>query len=161
MSKFLLDTNICIYFLKGKFNLISKIEKIGLVNCFISEITVAELKYGAEKSEQIVENKKKVELLLNKFTVIPIYTSLDVYAKEKTKLSKKAESSRLAESRFAESSRLAESSRFAESSRLAESSRFAELSTQGTSLLSKIKAYSSKLTAPLESDDYDELFYSR
>ena len=88
MSKFLLDTNICIYFLKGKFNLISKIEKIGLVNCFISEITVAELKYGAEKSEQIVENKKKVELLLNKFTVIPIYTSLDVYAKEKTKLSK-------------------------------------------------------------------------
>jgi tRNA(fMet)-specific endonuclease VapC len=88
VSKFLLDTNICIYFLKGKFNLISKIEKIGLVNCFISEITVAELKYGAEKSEQIVENKKKVELLLNKFTVIPIYTSLDVYAKEKTKLSK-------------------------------------------------------------------------
>ena len=88
MTKFLLDTNICIYLLKGKFNLISKIEQVRETNCFISEITVAELKYGAEKSEQIVENKKKVELLINKFTVIPIYTSLDIYAKEKTKLSK-------------------------------------------------------------------------
>jgi len=54
-------------------------------------------------------------------------------------------------------------------SRLAKSSRLAESSTQGTSLLSKIKAYSSKLTvelsnsltAPLEPDNYDKLFYSR
>jgi len=86
--KFLLDTNICIYFLKGKYNLISKIEKIGEENCFISEITVAELKYGAEKSDYVSENRKKVELFINKFTIIPIYTSLDIYAKEKARLSK-------------------------------------------------------------------------
>ena len=88
MSKFLLDTNICIYFLKGKFNLISKIEKTDVKNCFISEITVAELKYGAEKSERVTENRKKVELFINKFTIIPIYSALDIYAKEKARLTK-------------------------------------------------------------------------
>jgi tRNA(fMet)-specific endonuclease VapC len=88
MSKFLLDTNICIYFLKGKFDLISKIEKTDISNCFISEITVAELKYGAEKSERVSENRNKVNQFISKFTVIPIYTCLDIYAIEKARLSK-------------------------------------------------------------------------
>ncbi len=88
MSKYLLDTNICIYFLKGKFDLISKIEKIDINNCFISEITVAELKFGAEKSERVSENKNKINLFIKKFTIIPIYTCLDIYAIEKARLSK-------------------------------------------------------------------------
>ncbi len=41
---YLLDTNICIYFLKGRYGLVKKIERIGFENLFISEITVAELK---------------------------------------------------------------------------------------------------------------------
>lgn len=40
---YLIDTNICIFFLKGKFDLQAKFERVGLENCFISEITVAEL----------------------------------------------------------------------------------------------------------------------
>ena len=44
--KYLLDTNICIYFFKGKFDLATKIEKIGIENCAISEITLAELTFG-------------------------------------------------------------------------------------------------------------------
>ena len=88
MSKYLLDTNICIYFLKGKYDLAAKIEKAGIFNCFISEITVAELKYGAEKSNRIVENSKNIELFIAKFTIVPIYTSLTVYANEKARLSK-------------------------------------------------------------------------
>jgi len=47
--KYLLDTNICIYFFKGLYHLDEKIENIGLQNCAISEITLAELFYGAEK----------------------------------------------------------------------------------------------------------------
>ena len=88
MSKYLLDTNICIFFLKGKYNIVSKIENAGIENCFISEITVAELKYGAEKSNRIIENSKNIELFIAKFTIVPIYTSLTVYAKEKARLSK-------------------------------------------------------------------------
>jgi tRNA(fMet)-specific endonuclease VapC len=48
LKKYLLDTNICIYFLKGLFDLDKKIEQVGMANCFISEITVAELKFGVE-----------------------------------------------------------------------------------------------------------------
>ncbi len=50
--KYLLDTNICIYYLKGIHSVDKKIKKIGISNCSISEITVAELKYGIEKSEK-------------------------------------------------------------------------------------------------------------
>ena len=48
MKKYLLDTNICIFLLRGKYNVNKKIDTVGLDNCYISEITVAELKYGAE-----------------------------------------------------------------------------------------------------------------
>ena len=49
MRKYLLDTNICAYFLNGKYHLDVKIAAIGIENCAISEITIAELKYGIKK----------------------------------------------------------------------------------------------------------------
>ena len=88
MKQYLLDTNICIFFLKGKYDLKSKIAKAGESNCFISEITIAELKYGAEKSEKPAENNRVIDLFIPKFTILPIYTSLDIYAKEKARLRK-------------------------------------------------------------------------
>ncbi|MEZ4973849.1 MAG: type II toxin-antitoxin system VapC family toxin [Cyclobacteriaceae bacterium] len=89
MSRYLLDTNICIYFLKGQFGLDKAIEKAGLVNCFVSEITIAELKFGAENSENQDKNRKTVDQFVSKFTVIPVFNSLDIYAKEKARLRKK------------------------------------------------------------------------
>ncbi len=89
MKKFLLDTNICIYFLKGLFELHNKIEQAGIENCFISEITVAELKFGAENSSNPTKNRETIDKFLSKFTILPIITSLDIYAKEKTRLRKK------------------------------------------------------------------------
>lgn len=86
MTKFLLDTNICIYLLKGQFNIHTKIANAGIENCFISEITVAELKYGVEKSQQKEKNSKALKALLELFVVVPIYASLDVYASEKARL---------------------------------------------------------------------------
>lgn len=47
MTGYLLDTNICIFLLRGKYDVDKKIDSVGLGNCAISEITVAELKYGA------------------------------------------------------------------------------------------------------------------
>lgn len=89
MKKYLLDTNICIYFLKGLFKLDKKIENAATENCFVSEITIAELKFGAENSENQEKNRKTVDEFVRKFTIIPIYNSLDVYAKEKARLRKK------------------------------------------------------------------------
>jgi tRNA(fMet)-specific endonuclease VapC len=89
LNRYLLDTNICIYFLKGMFNLDKRIESAGLANCFVSEITVAELKFGAENSENQEKNRKVVDQFISKFTIIPIFNALDVYAKEKSRLRKK------------------------------------------------------------------------
>ena len=65
MKKYPLDTNICAYFLNGKYNLGNTIEKIGLDNCAVSEITIAELKYGTEKSTFKGKNRKIIELFQN------------------------------------------------------------------------------------------------
>lgn len=88
MKKYLLDTNICIFFLKGMFDLDKKITDIGVENCFISEITVAELKYGIENSKTADIMRIIVEAFIPRFSIIPIYNSLDVYAKEKARLKK-------------------------------------------------------------------------
>ena len=51
MKNYLIDTNICIYYIKGKYDLKKKFEEANLDNCFISEITLAELMFGVENSE--------------------------------------------------------------------------------------------------------------
>ena len=84
--KYLLDTNICIYFLKGKFGLVETFDKIGFDNLYISEITIAELKFGAAKSDKPEKNKLVINLLANKFKQIPIFNSLDIFAVEKARL---------------------------------------------------------------------------
>ena len=88
MNKYLLDTNVCVFLFKGKYNINDQIKKVGFHNCFISEITLAELKYGAECSDQVVENNKMVNDFGNKITILPIYNSLNLYAKEKARLRK-------------------------------------------------------------------------
>lgn len=42
---YLLDTNICIYYFKGQFEIKERIEQIGYNKIAISEITLAELIY--------------------------------------------------------------------------------------------------------------------
>ena len=87
MSKYLLDTDISIFYLRGKYNINQKLKEIiGYDNCFISEITLAELKYGAELSEKVDENLRSVNEFANKIGILPIFNSLDLYAKEKARL---------------------------------------------------------------------------
>jgi len=88
LKKYLIDTNICIFYLKGKFDLKSKFEKADPNNCFISEITLAELKFGVQNSEQIEKNQKALDKFLTGVNIVPIFHSLDLYAKEKTRLRK-------------------------------------------------------------------------
>lgn len=86
MKRYLLDTNICIYFIKGLYRLDKKILEVGEQNCFISEITIAELKYGVENSKTIETMRPIVETFISKFAVIPVFSALDIYAKEKANL---------------------------------------------------------------------------
>ncbi|HQE33514.1 MAG TPA: type II toxin-antitoxin system VapC family toxin [Flavobacterium alvei] len=86
--QYLLDTNICVFFLRGKLNLDEIIRDKNPENCFVSEITVFELRYGAENSENPTKSHKAVDLFINGITVIPIYSSIKKYAKEKVRLRK-------------------------------------------------------------------------
>jgi len=89
MDKYLLDTDISVFYLRGKYDINRRLKEIiGYDNCFISEITIAELKYGAELSERPDENLRSVNEFAKKIGVLPIFNSLDLYAKEKARLKK-------------------------------------------------------------------------
>ena len=90
MVKYLLDTNICVFFLRGKKSIVEQIFNKGIDNCFISEITVAELFYGVECDEyNFKENRKKVNEFIEILTIIPIAEVFLEYARQKANLRKK------------------------------------------------------------------------
>src|SRR5690606_25507171 len=84
--KYLLDSNICIHFFRGKFNLIDKLNEVGLENCAISEITLAELVFGAEKSSNPEKNHKLIEQFSSQLAILPIFDAIQMYGKEKARL---------------------------------------------------------------------------
>ncbi|MEA5405474.1 type II toxin-antitoxin system VapC family toxin [Arcicella sp. DC2W] len=88
MNKYLIDTNIAIFYMKGKFDLKDKFEGLTVNDCFISEITLAELKFGVENSERPEKNRKALDNFLTGVQVLPIFSSLDLYAQEKARLRK-------------------------------------------------------------------------
>ena len=85
---YLLDTNIVIFYFKGNNNVVNQIEIKGLDNCFISEITVAELKVGAYKSGKFDYHNKLIEDFVKDINVISISNIIDCYATERARLEK-------------------------------------------------------------------------
>jgi tRNA(fMet)-specific endonuclease VapC len=86
---YLLDTNICTHFLRGKFELIEKFQDIGIENTAISEITLAELVFGAENSSNPKKNLELIEGFTNQLIILPIFNAIYLYAKEKARLRSK------------------------------------------------------------------------
>lgn len=69
----------------------AKLRRAGIANCFISEVTVAELKFGIENADGHLlrqKNLRKVEDFLLYAQVLPIAPTFDIYAKEKSRLRK-------------------------------------------------------------------------
>jgi tRNA(fMet)-specific endonuclease VapC len=85
---YLLDTNICVFFLRGKMDLDKTMKEKGLENCYVSEITVFELRFGAENSDNVVKSHKAVDDFINGLSIIPIYGCVKRYGKEKVRLRK-------------------------------------------------------------------------
>jgi tRNA(fMet)-specific endonuclease VapC len=88
LKKYLLDTNICIFYLKGRFQLAQKLEQVGMENCFVSEVTIAELKFGAENSEKVALHRQIVSQFQATMQIVPIFGALDLSAREKARLRK-------------------------------------------------------------------------
>lgn len=85
--KYLLDTNIVIFLLKGRMEVAQAIDSVGIRNCVISEITKAELLVGYYKALMKGRNPSpKLFEFLDALTVIPISSSLDIFARELARL---------------------------------------------------------------------------
>lgn len=89
--KYLIDTNVCIHFFLGNFNLIDRFETVKLSNCAISEITLTELIFGAENSSNPKINYKLIDKFTERTKILPIHNAISIYAKEKVRLRIKGE----------------------------------------------------------------------
>lgn len=73
---YLLDTNTCIYFMKGTYPcLTEKLFSLDPSCLLISSVTVFELEYGAEKSRWGEKTREQLALFLSPFTILPFDTS--------------------------------------------------------------------------------------
>jgi len=87
---FVLDTNICIYWLKGNDNIEQRSLAVGLNNIAISFITLSELYYGAYKSKRVKENLSTVRSVTNKLGFIESSNEIcETFGRLKTSLEKK------------------------------------------------------------------------
>ena len=89
--KYFLDTNICIYYLKGSYpKLKQKLLSFNPDTIVIPVITKAELLHGAEKSKQKEDNLKKINQFLLPFKIVDFTDSdASVYASIRSELEKK------------------------------------------------------------------------
>jgi len=85
--KYLIDTNALICMLKNRNGIREQMKIKGLHNCFVSEISLAELYYGISKSQN-PRHKNEVDIVKNMFEVIPIISSLELYGTQKFLLEK-------------------------------------------------------------------------
>ncbi|MDP3470227.1 MAG: PIN domain-containing protein [Algoriphagus sp.] len=84
--KYLLNKNICIHFLRGKYGMIEKFQELGTENFAISEVTFAELVFGAENSTNPKKNLELIEVFTNQVLILPIFSEIYLYGKEKARL---------------------------------------------------------------------------
>ena len=79
MAKYLLDTCVCISMFRNEGNVRDTIRRIGTQNCYISEITVAELYFGLAKAEDKKRKLEDIREVQRLFRVIPAYSSFKEY----------------------------------------------------------------------------------
>ena len=85
MAQYLLDTDVCIELFKHNEKVLEAVERVGAENCFITELTIAELFYGAAKSGH-AEHFLDVDYILQAFDQIPLLPSLRLYGTNKATL---------------------------------------------------------------------------
>ena len=88
-QRYLLDTNICAFWLRDKFGIKYRVNEVGMENCYISEITVAELIYGCEYGKLKGGPKyrdEKLEQFFEDINVLPVAPVFERYSTEKARL---------------------------------------------------------------------------
>ncbi|MBR1448726.1 MAG: PIN domain-containing protein [Prevotella sp.] len=85
MKQYLLDTDICIEVIKHNTRVLDKVEAAGEENCFVTDITIAELFFGAAKSGNS-DHFGDVDKILQSFDLMPLLPSLRLYGENKALL---------------------------------------------------------------------------
>ena len=83
MRKYLLDTCIVVFLFRDKYDVAKRLDEVGLENCYISEVTIAELQAGVEKSSNKDFNQKLLDKFVTMVKVVPFSSVIKRYAKEK------------------------------------------------------------------------------
>ena len=87
--KYLLDTNILVHILRNRRDVIRNLEKVGVRNCAISEISLIELYYGAECSSDVEDGISKIDELLKWFKPLTLSSTIREACRQKAMLRQK------------------------------------------------------------------------
>jgi len=86
---YLLDTDTIIYWMKGNRNISDKVLSNGYHNITASDITKAELYFGAYKSERKEKNLASIKILTEKINFLPFNDPAQaIYGEQRAKLEK-------------------------------------------------------------------------
>lgn len=86
MSRYILDTDICVEIMRGNPKVVDRFHEVGRRNCTISEITMAELKFGEEKSLLKGFCAHNYSIIENYLSVFPLRPVFSLFAKNKAYL---------------------------------------------------------------------------
>ena len=84
----MVDTNIWIHFFKGKYGVRDKIQNVNTEQLCVSEISIAELTYGAYHSSNRQKHLQEIHLVRDNFCLYPISECIDDYAVLRDELSR-------------------------------------------------------------------------
>ena len=87
-KKYLLDTSIIAFLFRKAYNIGNRLRELDNDQCFVSEITIAELTYGAYHSDRVSENLMMIERLESLVDILPVSSAIDEYGKQKDLLVK-------------------------------------------------------------------------
>ena len=79
MAKYLLDTCVCISMFRNEGRVRETLLRVGTKNCYISEITVAELYFGLAKATDKKRKLDDIREVQRLFRVLPAYPSFKEY----------------------------------------------------------------------------------
>ena len=88
-QKYILDSDILIYFLKGEKEAVKKVISLPQNDLYITIINYTELLYGIYNSNKITKNREKILPFLENFKILYFdKQSSEIFAKLKSKLKK-------------------------------------------------------------------------
>lgn len=79
MAKYLLDTCVCISMFRNEGKVRETLQNVGVENCYISEITIAELYFGLAKASDKKRKLEDIREVQRLFRIIPAYSSFKEY----------------------------------------------------------------------------------